>query len=74
MKLNEFEKRNYVFKEKDDFVILSKIKRLEEKRLQPTEKEMVKLARSQLKRNWRTPLIRFLDKMMEKQKKVEFLK
>lgn len=64
MKITSYEKRNYVLKDKEDFVILSKIKKIEEKKLNKDEKELVKLIRTQLKRNWRAPLIRQLDKML----------
>ena len=65
MKLTEYEKRHYVMKDKDDLVILSKIKQLERRKLSQKNKATVKLIRSQLKKNWRLPLIRLLDKMLK---------
>ena len=66
MKLTEHEKNNYVMKDKKDFAILSKIKKLEKGKLSKNDNEIVKLIKTQLKKNWRTPLIRHLDKMLKK--------
>ena len=65
MRLTGYEKRNYVMKDKNDFVILSKIRKLEKRKLGRKEREMIKLVRTQLKRTWRAPLIRHLDKMLK---------
>lgn len=69
MKITTYEKRNYVFPDKRDFIILRKIKLIERKELNVKDKEIVKLIRTQFKRNWRLPLIKFLDKLMSKYKK-----
>lgn len=69
MQITDYEKRNYVFKEKKDFVILSKIKELEKNKLSKADIEIVKLIRTQLKDNWRSPLINYLDKLLKKYKK-----
>ncbi|MEK6840368.1 MAG: hypothetical protein AABX79_00235 [Nanoarchaeota archaeon] len=69
MKLTSYEKRNYVMNDKDDFVILKKIKSLEKKKLNSKDKEAVDLIRTQLKKNWRSPLIKYLDKIIIKYKK-----
>jgi len=66
MTLTTYEKRNYVMKDKEDFVILKKIKLLENKGLEARDKITVKLIRTQLKKNWRLPLIKELDKLIEK--------
>lgn len=61
MKISKFEKR--------DLVILSKIKRLEKRKLNKTNKETIKLIRTQLKKDWRSPLIKELNKLLKKNKK-----
>ena len=71
MKLNitSYEKKNYLLKEKKDIVILSKIKLLEKNNLDNKDKIVIKLIRAQLKNDWRTPLINFLNKLIMKYKK-----
>ena len=69
MKLTNYEKRNYVMNDKDDFVILEKIRLIEKKKLDVMDKEIVNLIRTQLKKNWRLPLIKYLDKMSKRYKK-----
>ena len=70
MKLTDYEKRNYVMNDKEDFIILSKIKELEKKKLNGKDKEAIKLVRTQLKKNWRLPLIKYLDNLLRKYKKL----
>jgi hypothetical protein len=67
--LTAYEKKNYVMKTKKDFIILSKIKELEKKKLNSKEKEAVRLMRTQLKEDWRSPLISYLNKLLSKYKK-----
>ena len=69
MKLTTYEKKNYVVNDKNDFVILKRIKLLEKKKLSGKDKEDIKLIRTQLKKNWRLPLIRYLDKLALKYKR-----
>ena len=59
----------YLLKEKKDIVILSKIKLLEKNNLDNKDKIVIKLIRAQLKNDWRTPLINFLNKLIMKYKK-----
>ncbi len=63
IKLTNYEKKNYLLKDDKDLMILSKIKRLENKKLNNKDKEILKLIRTQLKNDWRTPLIKYLSKM-----------
>lgn len=71
MKINltNYEKRNYVLNDKQDFIILHKIKELEKQKLSKNEKEIVNLMRTQLKKDWRKPLINYLNKILEEHKK-----
>ena len=64
IKLIEYEKINYLMKDKKDFLI-SKIKKLEKYRLKNKDKETTKLIRTQLKDDWRNPLI-YLNKLLIK--------
>ena len=68
MEVTSQEKKKYVFKEKRDFTILKKIKELEREKLDSKDKEIVKLIRTQLEDGWRTPLIKYLDKLKKKYK------
>ena len=61
-------KNTYVLKDELDFVILDKIKILEKKSLSKSDKETLRLCKTQLKKDWRTPLIRQLDMMLRKYK------
>jgi len=69
MKITNYEKKNYVFKEKRDYEILAKIKQLERKKLDKNDKLIIKLIRTQLKGDWRADLIKELNKLIEKYKK-----
>ena len=68
MDITKFEKKNYVLKDKKDLIILSKIKELEKNRLNKKDKEIINLIRTQLKKEWRTPLITYLNKLSKKYK------
>ncbi len=51
----------FVLKEKKDFSILNKIKILENKKLSKNDKILVSLAKTQLRKNWRDPLLTCLN-------------
>ncbi len=67
--LTSYEKRNYVMNDKRDFIILNKIKELEKKKLDTKDKEIIRLIRTQLEKDWRSPLIIFLNKLLRRNKK-----
>ncbi|MBI2044579.1 hypothetical protein HYT23_00820 [Candidatus Pacearchaeota archaeon] len=69
MKVTAYEKRNYALSDKEYFVILAKIKNVEKHELSRNDKEIVNLIRTQLKKNWRLPLISYLNKITLKYKK-----
>jgi len=69
MKITSYEKRKYLLKEKNDLVMLSKIKKLEKYQLNEKDKEIIKLIRTQLEKEWRIPLIRYLNKLSNRYKK-----
>lgn len=63
IKLTKYEKKNYLLKDKKDLIILSKIKELEKRKLNNKQKEILRLIKTQLKDDWRTPLIKYLNKI-----------
>lgn len=69
MKLIDYEIKTYVLNDKEDLIILSKIKKVEKMKVNKQDSEVIKLIRTQLEKNWRTPLIRYLDKLLIKYKK-----
>lgn len=66
LQLTPYEKRNYVLKDKEDLKILAKIKKLEKMKITDADREIILLIRTQLKDDWRTPLINYLNKMMRR--------
>ena len=73
MKITDYEKKNYILKDKSDLVILSKVKKLENHKLNKKDKEIVKLIKTQLKKNWRLPLIKYLNRLIIQYKKYKRL-
>ena len=69
IKINEKDKKRYVLAEERDYIILGKIYQLEKCKLSLAEKKIINLVRTQLERDWRKPLIEFLDGMAKKYKK-----
>ncbi len=68
-KLTALERKKYLMPEERDWIILKKIKKLEEKKLSKEDKLLVKLIKTQLEKDWRKPLIIKLDKLSKKYKK-----
>lgn len=68
-KISPSEKKKYVLSSDSDFEILEKCKQLEKLRLNKSDKSLIKLIKTQLEENWRTPLINYLDKLLIKYKK-----
>ena len=60
------EKKRYVLSTLNDLKILADCKRLEKLRLAKHDKELVKLIKTQLRHEWRKPLLQQLDKLMKK--------
>ena len=58
----------YSLLDKRDYLILWKIYQLEEKKLIAKDKELVNFIRSQLENEWRTPIIKLLNKLLKKYK------
>ncbi|OGY41192.1 MAG: hypothetical protein A2Y82_01980 [Candidatus Buchananbacteria bacterium RBG_13_36_9] len=68
MSLTPSENRKYLLPEKRDFEILGKCKELEKMKLSKTDREKVKLIRTQLERDWRKYLLVELNKLLKKYK------
>lgn len=66
LEITNMDKKKYVLKEKEDLIILNKIKWLEEKKLSFKDKEVLKLIKTQLEKSWRKPLIIYLNKLIKK--------
>ncbi len=62
------DKKRYVFVEKRDYKILAKIYQLEKLNLDKYDKEFVKFIRTQLKRDWRKPILQELNGLLKKYK------
>ena len=62
------DRRKYVFDNKKDEMIFKKSKKLESKKIDKKDKDVVKLIITQLKKDWRSPLISYLNKLLKKYK------
>ncbi|MBU2616307.1 MAG: hypothetical protein KKC19_04345 [Nanoarchaeota archaeon] len=67
--LTSYERKNYPMPKKEDFAILNKIRELEKRKLLLRDKEVVKLIRTQLEKNWRASLVKSLNKLLKKYEK-----
>ena len=65
-KIKKSDTKKYAFVEKRDYVILSKIYKLEKFDLIKSDKDLVKFIRTQLKRDWRALIIKLLNKLLKK--------
>lgn len=65
-KINPIEKKKYVLSTDSDFIILNKCKKLEKKKLDKRDKQIINLIKNQLEEDWRTPLIKYLNKLLRK--------
>ena len=69
IKISKYEKRKYVLSTKKDLKILNKIHEVEKIRnLNKDEKFLLKLIRTQLEHDWRTPLMKTLDKILKRRR------
>jgi hypothetical protein len=60
------ERKKYVLAKKADFEILGKCKLLEKRKLSKNAAATVKLIKTQLKKDWRRPLIVVLNRLLKK--------
>lgn len=69
LKITNYERKNYILTDKKSQIILLKIKELKKKKLNKKDKEIIRLLRTQLKKDWQSPLIIYLNKLLKKYKK-----
>ena len=62
------DKKEYVLSTNSDYEILEKIYRLEKERLSEKDKKLVRLIRTQLRHDWRSPLINELNQLLKRYK------
>ena len=68
--LTKTEEKKYVMSIDEDYEILSKVKQLEKLDLNKDEKFLIKFIRTQLEHDWRKWLIKELDKILLKYKRL----
>ncbi len=68
IKATSSEKRKYILSTDKDFEILSKCKKLKKIKISKEDKEIVNLIETQLKPEWRDPLVQTLSKLIKKYK------
>ena len=68
-KITAKDKENYSLREKEDYIILGDIKNLEKMKMTARDKEIIRLIKTQLRKDWRTPLIKELRKIAKRYKK-----
>ena len=68
MKISSAEKKKYVLATDVDFEVLDTCKKLEKLKLSKEDKELVALIKTQLKEDWRKPLVKKLNQVYKKYK------
>lgn len=69
MKISKWEKKKYLLPTKTDYEILEKIHSVEKiKNLNKDERAIIKFLRSQLKKDWRKPLLLILMEFLKNKK------
>lgn len=66
LKISESDRKKYVLKESKDEEILLKCKKLETMELEKQDKSLVKLIKTQLEDDWRTPLVKEIEILLRK--------
>ncbi|MFH1359281.1 MAG: hypothetical protein ABIH37_05310 [archaeon] len=64
--ISKKELKKYPLPLPEDFKIIKMIKKLKNKNLSKHDKEIVSIISSQLELDWRTPLIKYLNKLLKK--------
>ena len=62
------EKKEYVLSTNQDYEILGKVKQLEKQKLSVVDRRLIKFIRTQLRQDWRTPIIELLNDLSERYK------
>ena len=66
VKVSKVDQRRYVLSDPKNLAILQRIYKLEECQLSKEDKKLILFIRTQLKRDWQTPVIVFLNKLLKK--------
>ena len=69
IKISPLEKKKYILSANTDFEILEKCKKLEKLKLNKSDRDLVRLIKTQLEDDWRKYLLSTLNKLMRKYKK-----
>lgn len=64
--IDEAEEKEYLLPNEEDYEILSIVKSLENKNLSDQDKEIVEFIKSQLRLDWRGPLLEKLKQLLQK--------
>ena len=67
-KIKAKDRRRYVLSDPKNLSILGKIYQLEEQKLSAEDRKSLLFIRTQLKRDWQTPVMVFLNKLLRKYK------
>ena len=66
MKVSKVDQRRYILSDPKNLAILQMIYQLEEHQLSKEDKKLILFIRTQLKRDWQTSVIVFLNKLLKK--------
>ncbi|MBT3690431.1 hypothetical protein HOE31_02870 [bacterium] len=67
-KISESDKKKYVLATNEDLEILYKCNLLKKMKLSSSDKELVKFIKTQLLDDWRTPILKEVEKLVKKYK------
>jgi len=62
------EKKEYVLSTNQDYEILGKVKQSERQKLSVCDRKLIKFIRTQLRQDWRTPIVKLLNTILKKYK------
>lgn len=62
------EEKEYVLSTNQDYEILDKVKQLERQKLSVCDRKLIKFIRTQLRQDWRTPIVKLLNTILKKYK------
>lgn len=65
-RITEEEEKEFLLPNEEDYEILSIVKQLENKNLSETDSEIIELIKTQLRDDWRNPLLEKLKKLLQK--------
>lgn len=72
-KIKAQDRRQYILSDPKNLLILQKVYQLEDCKLSEEDRKLILFVRTQLKRDWQTPVIVFLNKLLKKYKNSKIL-